>query len=135
MPRTVDFLSITVVFVIGAGIGACSKDESCSCFNPYVGIVAAKGEVTAIESSGPACEGVTARCSDVADSEGAFRGGCESYTVIPHHAGECRIHVETKNAGTVDESRQIEDLRHEPCCGGFYVTPSANWKIAVGSQN
>jgi len=110
-------------------LASCTKHDDCSCFNAGVVVSAPKGEVTAITSSGVACDGAKINCTD--EARGEFHEGCEQYSVMPNGAGECQLHIETKTAGSFDERRDVEDRRNEPCCGGFYVSPSSSSEIVV----
>ena len=98
---------------------ACTSGKSCDCATSGVTIIATKGDVIAISSSGTACSGDAWLC--VSSANRTLVAGCEQWIVNPARDGTCRIDVSLRDGSTRSAEFQIV-RRTDGCCEGLYAS-------------
>jgi hypothetical protein len=117
-------VGLSLTAIVGV---ACTAEQSCDCATAGVTVVATRGDVVAISTSGTACSGGAVICVSSADRGAVV--GCRQWVVNPVRDGTCRIDVSLSDGSSHSAELQIENRDTGSCCTGLYATGDGTFVV------
>lgn len=122
MIASVSAVVAAMIFALVAD-GCSSSATSCDCIAPGAHVHIPSGSeaaVTGVRLSGPACDGLTATCSQ------PLGVGCSVYSFSPVNPGACTVDVVFVDATFTAD---VTFAQTTGCCSGIYPSPASAGEI------